>query len=71
MKTTSSNFPRQIPGQRPRLLVDDLPEMCASPEEAKRLYQEHLREGNSATFVKFDPKTGKPPVLTIIEEGGS
>jgi hypothetical protein len=68
MKTTSSNFPRQIPGQRPRLLVDDLPEMCASPEEAKRLYQEHLREGNSATFVKFDPKTGKPPVLTIIEE---
>ena len=37
-----------------------------SPEESERRFKE--RGGpTTVTFVKYDPKTGKPPVLTELE----
>ena len=55
---------QQSQKERPKW-VDNL-RYQVSPEESDRRHQE--RGGStSVTFVKYDPKTGKPPTLTEIE----
>jgi hypothetical protein len=38
-----------------------------SPEENERWFQERGGAKVTVTFVKLDPKTGRPPTLTIVE----